>query len=272
MHVQREKKDLIVPVRLDLKSTFTFACEKEMACYTRCCKDAYIMLTPCDIIRMKQRLGLSSDEFLHIYTTLGHIEKTDLPIPVIKMLEDDEKSCPFLEEPGCGIYEDRPLTCRYYPLSAGMFHDRDLSSDEPFFALIKEGHCLGHDLGRELTVDEWRKDQGIIPYDEANFGWTELILKRKSLGPFVTIPEKTLQMFFMGCYNIDRFRRFVFDSLFLNVYIVPEERKKKISEDDMAMLEFAVDWLKTTLLGEQKLEIREQVAEKDPVEVEAQAD
>ena len=269
MHVQKEKKDLIAPVQMDINSTFTFACEKEMACYTQCCKDAHIMLTPCDIIRMKQRLGLSSDEFLQIYTTLGHIEKTDLPIPVMKMLEDEEKTCPFLDESGCGIYEDRPLTCRYYPLSTGMFHNRDLNSDEHFFALVKESHCLGHDLGRELTIEEWRKDQGIIPYDEANFGWTEMILKRKSLGPFVTIPEKTLQMFFMGCYNVDRFRRFVFDSLFLNVYIVSEERKKKVSEDDLAMLGLAVDWLKTTLMGEGKLEIREQVAETDPVEVEA---
>jgi len=76
-------------------------------------------------------------------------------------------------------------------------------------------------------------------------------------------------MFFMGCYSVDRFRRFVFDSLFLNVYIVSEERKKKISGDDLAMLGLAIDWLKTTLLGEGKLEIREQVAETDPVEVEA---
>jgi hypothetical protein len=35
------------------------------------------------------------------------------------------------------------------------------------------------------------------------------------------------------------------------------------------MLGLAVDWLKTTLMGEGKLEIREQVAETDPVEVEA---
>ena len=31
-------------------------------------------------------------------------------------------------------------------------------------SLVKESHCLGYDLGRELTIEEWRKDQGIIPY------------------------------------------------------------------------------------------------------------
>lgn len=259
----QKRKDLIVPVQLDLNSTFTFACNQKMDCYTQCCKNAYIMLTPCDIIRMKRRLGLSSDEFLQIYTSLGHIEKTDLPVPVMKMLENEQKACPFLAESGCIIYEDRPLTCRYYPLSAGMFHNSHSHSEQHFFALVKEEHCLGHNSDRELTVSEWREEQGIIPYDEANLGWTELILKRKSLGPFVNIPEKTLQMFFMGCYNVDQFRRFVFDSMFLNVYNVSEERKQKISEDDVALLDFAFDWLKTTLLGEGKLKIKEQLADTD---------
>ena len=65
----------------------------------------------------------------------------------------------------------------------------------------------------------------------------------------------------MGCYNIDGFRRFVFNSIFLKLYIVPEERVKKISEDDKEMLYLAIDWLKTTLLGEGRLKVREQVAE-----------
>ena len=266
MDAPKDKKNVIVPIRLDLDSTFTFVCKREMPCFTRCCKDAHVTLTPFDIIRMKHRLGISSDEFLYSYTTLGHIEKTELPVPIIKMREDEVKSCPFLEDSGCSIYEDRPLTCRYYPIGAGMFHHQDLAANKRFFALVKEDYCLGHELGKEITVNDWRKDQGIIPYDEANLGWSELILKRKSLGPFVKIPEKTLQMFFMGCYNIDRFRRFVFDSPFLNVYIVSEERVKKISEDDLAMLEFAIDWLKTTLLGENRLKIREQVDKAEAVE------
>ena len=246
---------------MNLDSTFSFTCERGMACFTRCCKDAHIILTPYDIIRMKQKLDISSDEFLSLYTRLGQIEKTELPAPVMKMREDHEKSCPFLIESGCCIYEDRPSTCRYYPIGAGKFHNRDAGSDEIFFALIKEDYCLGHGMGTEITVREWRKDQGLIPYDEINAGWTDLILKRKSLGPFAKIPDKTLQMFFMGCYNIDGFRRFVFNSIFLKLYIVPEERVKKISEDDKEMLDLAIDWLKTTLLGEGRLKVREQVAE-----------
>ncbi len=266
MDAPKNKKNIIVPVELGLDSTFTFACTREMPCFTRCCKNAHVTLTPFDIIRMKHRLGMSSDEFLYKYTTLGHIDKTELPVPIIKMQENGENTCPFLGDSGCSIYEDRPLTCRYYPIATGIFHDKDLAANKRFFALIKEDYCLGHKLGKEITIKEWRNSQGIIPYDKANIGWSELILKRKSLWPSIKIPEKSLQIFFMGCYNIDRFRRFVFDSPFLNVYIVSEERVKKISEDDLAMLDFAMDWLKTTLLGENRLKMREQVDEAEAIE------
>jgi hypothetical protein len=247
----------IVPVKFDLDSNFTFLCEKDVACFTKCCRNISIMLTPYDILRIKKALGLASDEFLFLYTTPGLIAGTELPVPVLKIMDEKTGACPFLTERGCSIYDVRPLTCRYYPLGAGIFHNRDVASDERFFAMIKEPHCLGHSLGREWVVKEWLENQGINQYEEANAGWIELILKRKSLGPFVDIPEKTLQMFFMACYNIDAFRRFVFDSRFLDIYVVSEERKLEIAEDDMAALGFGVEWLGATLLGLGNLHIRQ---------------
>ncbi len=267
MFAPKDKKELIVPVRLDLDSTFNFACDKDMACFTKCCRDAHIILTPCDVIRMKNRLDLSSDEFLAIYTTLGHIQQTELPVPVLKMLDDEEKRCPFLGEDGCNIYDDRPVTCRYYPIGSGIFHNKDEESDERFFALIKEPQCMGHDMGQDWTIAQWRENQGLETYDKVNEGWVELVLKRKSLGPFVNIADATLQMFFMACYNLDSFRRFVFKSRFLDVFIVPEDRLDAMKEDDVALLNFAIEWLKKTLLGEGDLQIKEQVAQADSVEV-----
>jgi len=217
------------------------------------------MITPYDVICMKNHLGISSDEFLREYTTLGNIAGSELPVPVIKLLEGKEKSCPFLGESGCTIYEARPVSCRYYPIGAGLFHNKDAKMDENFFAFIKEDYCLGHDMGEEMTVQQWRENQGVIPYDEVNSTWTEIILKRKSMGPFINLPEKTLQMFFMGCYNIDSFRRFIFNSKFLEIYIIPDERAEQIKEDDVALLYLAYDWLKSTLYGEGLLEIKEMV-------------
>ena len=69
----------ITPQQLGLQSKFRFECHKRVRCFTACCRGINIILTPYDIIRLKNRLGLSSDEFLAIYTTPQLLEKTDLP-------------------------------------------------------------------------------------------------------------------------------------------------------------------------------------------------
>ncbi len=50
--------------RLKLDEDFTFACHKGLECYTSCCRDVTIMLTPYDVLRMKKALGLTSNQFL----------------------------------------------------------------------------------------------------------------------------------------------------------------------------------------------------------------
>lgn len=258
MYAPKDASNPVIPVRLDSQSPMCFSCERDLACFTSCCHNINILLTPADIIRLKQRLELPSDEFLAIYTIPTLIEGTELPIPMLRPLEEDNFACPFVREEGCIVYEDRPLHCRYYPLGSGIFHNRDESEDERFYALIKEPTCLGHDIGDEITVQEWIEGQGIDVYDEINAGWVELILRRKSLGPFIELPEKTLQMFFMVCYNLDNFRRFVFNSRFLSVYIVDAQTQERIKNDDVALLAFGINWLKSTFFGEDKMTLRKE--------------
>lgn len=267
MNNTQSPQNNIVPVRLELDSKICFHCDKDIACFTQCCHNNPVMLTPCDIIRLKNRLKASSQEFLYAFTTVSTIEGTELPIPVLKPVEEERGRCPLLGEAGCSVYEDRPIACRYYPVGAGLFHNSDAEDNERFFALVKEAHCHGHGLGTEMTIREWRDDQGIPEYDKVNSRWTEVVLKRKSLGPFVNIPEKTLKMFFMGSYNLDSFRDFVFDTPFLSIYDIEDERVEKIREDDVALFDFAVDWMMSTLYGAGLLKIREQTAPMESVEV-----
>ena len=67
----------IDPVRLGPDSKFQFKCHKDVSCFTKCCRGIDIMLTPYDVILLKERLGLPSEEFLAIYTELKLLEKTD---------------------------------------------------------------------------------------------------------------------------------------------------------------------------------------------------
>ncbi len=267
MFAPKDTEKPIVPVRLNLDSTFCFSCDRDLACFTRCCHNNNTYLTPYDVIRIKQRLNMPSDELLLRFTVPGKVEASDLPVPVVKLNPEKNNACPFLGEDGCSIYEDRPVACRYYPIAAGLFHNADIEDNERFYALVKEGYCLGHDLGQEITIAEWREQQGIPEYDKYNKDWVEIILRRKSLGPFVTIPEKTLDMFFMASYNLDAFRRFVLYSPFLNIYEIPEDRLEKIKTDDIELLKLGNDWLLTILFGAGILKIIEHVVSDDAIEV-----
>ena len=46
----------VEPVRLDPESQFKFKCHPGIECFTQCCRDINIILTPYDIIRLKNKL------------------------------------------------------------------------------------------------------------------------------------------------------------------------------------------------------------------------
>ena len=54
-------------------------------------------------------------------------------------------------------------------------------------------------------------------------------------------------MFFLVSYNIDKFKKFIFESSFLDRYKIADETVEKIREDEIARLEFGINWLKSLL-------------------------
>ena len=46
------------------QDTFRFSCSPVVVCFNECCRDLNQFLTPYDILRLKNHLGLSSGEFL----------------------------------------------------------------------------------------------------------------------------------------------------------------------------------------------------------------
>ncbi len=246
------KKSEILPVQLGYDSRFRFRCHKGISCFTKCCRGIDIMLTPYDILTLRKRLELSSEEFLAIYTELKLLQKADLPIVTMKLLDDEQKSCPFVrDEEGCIIYKDRPTTCRYYPLGMGSLsytgHSNDAEDDadenDAFFFMVKEDHCLGFEEEKEWTVADWREDQGVDIRDEVNAGWTDLIVRKKSVPMTIKLSEQSKQMFFLACYNIDKFREFVFKSSFLDRYEIEPAKIEQIKNDEIKLLQFGFEWI-----------------------------
>ncbi len=243
------------PTKYALKDKFKFRCHQGVSCFTDCCRGINIILTPYDIVRLKNRLGLPSDQFLAIYTEPRLLEKTDLPVVTLKLLDDERQSCPFVREDGCIVYKDRPTTCRYYPLGvASLTHkEEDLPPDsEGFFFFINEPHCRGFEEPTEWSVATWREDQGVDIHDEINAEWTDLVVRKRSFPPNIRLTEDAKKMFFMASYDIDRFRRFVFESTFLERFPVDEATRQAIANDEIELLKFAFRWLKTILFKGQK--------------------
>ncbi len=244
----------IIPVRLGLDSTFDFQCHKGVKCFTKCCRGINIILTPYDIIRLKNRLCLSSEEFLAIYTVPRIWEKTDLPVVTLKLLDDDLESCPFVKDSGCIVYEDRPTTCRYYPIGSASLSHKEGADAEGFYFFVNEPHCLGFEEEKSWTVREWRKDQGVDVHDEINIRWTDLIVRKRSFPSNIKLTDKSKELFFMVSYNIDKFKRFVFESAFLDRFEVDEETVEKIKSDEIALLKFGLKWLEGILFQDKNLD------------------
>ncbi|SDP67738.1 YkgJ family cysteine cluster protein [Desulforhopalus singaporensis] len=255
----------IEPKKLTLDSRIKFRCHPGVKCFTACCGGIKIILTPYDILQLTRRLGMPAHEFLHQYTTPVYLEKTDMPGVAIKLREEDNK-CPFVTPEGCTVYSDRPTACRYYPVGMADFHEggsRDASGkentpeEEKFFFLVKEDHCKGFEEDKEWTVREWRADQGVDVRDEMNKEWLRLVMRRKSFGHQATLSEQAKRMFFMASTDLNTFRRFIFESSFLETYEIEEEVLEKIKEDDVELMLFSFKYLAATLFGAQFLKIRD---------------
>jgi Fe-S-cluster containining protein len=251
-----DKVAKIEPVQLGLKSRFKFKCHPKVKCFTHCCRGINIILTPYDIIRLKNRLGVSSEQFLAIYTTPQILEKTDLAVVTLKLMDDDQQSCPFVRDDGCLVYSDRPTTCRYYPLGVATLSHKEATAEEGFFFFVNEPHCLGFEEDQEWDIAQWRQDQGVDRHDEINAEWTELLVRKRSFPANIKITEQGKRMFFMASYNIDTFRQFVFESSFLERYEIDPLTVAQIKSDEIALLKFGMRWLKWLLFKEGAFKLR----------------
>jgi len=245
--------------RLGSEDSFSFQCLQSLECFTQCCNDVTIVLTPYDILRMKHALKMDSSSFLEQYTLSPFSKDQKIPAVIIKM-DKETKSCPFVSpKDGCGIYANRPWACRMYPL--GMAEpDNPTPEDRSFHFLLKEDICLGHNVEHPIKVSEWITEQGIEEYDVYGAPFKEFMLHSFWNGEETLKPEQ-IDMYYMACYDLDRFRRFIFETHFLQKFNVDEERIEAIRKKDLELSDFAMQWLTFSLFKEQTMKIKRSVIE-----------
>ncbi len=252
-----EKTAGIDPVKYGPDSKFKFQCHKGLKCYTKCCREINITLTPYDIIRLKNRLQLPAEDFLAIYTAPQLLEKTDLPVITLKLLDDELKSCPFVRDDGCMIYTDRPTACRYYPVGTASLSHKEGADGDDFYFFVNEPHCLGFEEEKIWTIRDWRIDQGVDIHDEINAEWTDLIVRKRSFPPNIKLTDHSKKMFFLASYNIEGFRNFVFESSFLDRYDIDKNTVEKIKDNEIELLKFGMKWLKSILFQDKNFKTKD---------------
>ncbi len=252
----------VVPEMSDGSKQIQFQCRKGISCWNACCSNIDISLTPYDIVRLKQRLDISSGELLQKYTVPYELEPGGIAGVKLRPVENG-RACQFMQPEGCGVYEDRPTACRYYPVALLSMRKQDEYTDTSSYALVKEDHCKGHFEPRNLSIDEYRAEQGVAEYDELARGWRQLILKKKSSGPSIGKPTKrSLQLFFMVCYDTDRFREFIVSQGFTELYDIPAEEMTKLLTNDTELMLFGFRFLKQVLFGENSIAMHQETAAK----------
>jgi Fe-S-cluster containining protein len=258
-HEQLQERVLQEYPRLGPDDTFRFACHPGVSCYNKCCGDVNIFLSPYDVLRLKRRLGMTSTEFLEQYTLLPVHKEMRTPAVVLRLNDNEAKSCQFLTDQGCGVYTDRPWPCRMYPL--GLAAQRDTPDGwrgDRFYFLLEEQGCQGFGEPKEWTIREWIDDQGIDEYDEWGEAYKELTLHQFFEDGGVLSPKK-MHMLYTACYDLDKFREFVFESTLLQRFDVDEDLVEEIRYDDEALLRFAFLWLRFSLFGDATVKVQPHV-------------
>jgi Fe-S-cluster containining protein len=245
--------------RLTEGELFTFGCHRELSCFTRCCADVNIMLTPLDVLRLSRRLNMTTTAFLDTHAMTPITKELQLPVVMLKMSDDPQKKCSFVGEEGCTVYEDRPWSCRMYPVGMAIPPARAGEEPEPVYFLFEDDFCEGRSVQKEWTVESWKESEGITRQEELEAGFREIVSHPWFIGGR-QLDLRRIEMFHMGCYDLDRFRRFVFESSFLERFELEDELVERIRTDDEALLRLAFRWLRFALFAEPTLKARESEA------------
>ncbi|RJO70478.1 MAG: YkgJ family cysteine cluster protein [Myxococcales bacterium] len=249
--------------KLTLNDTMTFSCHPGVPCFGNCCADVNILLTPYCVLRLKRGLKISSEEFVSKYAMSPPIsEQNRIPLVFLRMSDNEKKTCPFLTEKGCGVYEDRPWACRMYPLGVASQKTATNPYGEQFYYLIHEPQrCKGHGIGEAKTLAEYVVEQGVPDYDRMNDLFRELTLHPFFRTEGQMLPPQQVQMFYMACYNLDLFKRFLFNSRFFEMMEIPADMPARLREEEEELLTFAFQWLRFSLFGEGPIKVKPAVME-----------
>ncbi len=232
---------------LSLHSSFNFHCRAGLACFNQCCRTPTIILSPYDILRLKHCLGITSGEFLQRYTRPEIEERSKLPLVFMDAFRSPAGGCPFVGAAGCMVYPHRPAACRLFPITMGS--QLTEHGVEDYYFCRKLDYCQGFATDVQWTVASWKTNQGFAEYEAGRREWLQLLLRQGLKEPLQADP-RVLDLFATIAYDLDQFRRLIFESAFLHGYEVDDKTLEDLKKSNLALLKFSYRFLKAVLFPE----------------------
>lgn len=249
-YIETETSETLSDRKLEPEERFRFRCHPQIDCFNQCCRNLNLFLYPYDIVRLKKRLQITSDQFLDRYVDIVLRKTNFFPDVLLSMADNDQKTCPFLSDAGCTVYPDRPDACRTFPLEQGLYYYAQTSQTTPVYFFKPPDFCLGPHENTEWTIETWAEDQNAVVYNQMTAYWSEVkrLFQNNPWGP--DGPNGQMgKMAFMATYNIDAFRDFVFQSSLLKRFQIKKTTLKKIKKDDVTLMKFGFEWVKLIVWG-----------------------
>ncbi len=230
--------------RIEAGEIFSFACHPGVTCFTACCRQLELALTPYDILRLKRETKLDSTAFLEQYVIQEQEAEDVFPRFYLTMVDDGQASCVFVSDKGCTVYSGRPGACRAYPMGRAAIRQDDHSIDE-FFVLLKESHCHGFEEAEEQNSEKYSASQGLTLYNEFNDA-VAAVLQHTKIRQGLRLGPKQIEYFVLALYDLDSFRKQLEEGSLPG----SEKFDAATHKEDEQLLLFGVEWLRGELFGQ----------------------
>ena len=219
--------------RINAGDVFFFLCHRDIDCFTRCCRNLELVLTPYDVLRLRRATGLTSGRLHERYIIEEHGPGETFPSFFLTMVDDGRASCVFVTNAGCSIYQHRPGACRTYPLGRGATRTADGIDEQ--FVLLREPHCQGISEKTVQTVHSFMRSQDLQTYNRFNDMLTGITQHRKIREGYRPTAAQ-IEFFKLALYDLDTFRSRLKDG----GSDFPAEVDRRVFEDDEMLLEYGM--------------------------------
>ncbi len=233
---------------MEAEEKFSFNCHPDVPCFTECCRELDLALTPYDALRLKNNLDMHSGGFLEKYVIIEWDPSQLFPVCYLTMVDDGKASCVFVSGKGCSVYPDRPSSCRAYPVGRGVIKREDGSHEESY-VLLKEPHCQGFAEQQQYTPASYSTDQGLDIYNRFNDALLGLVQHPRIKNGFRPTREQ-LDQYILALYNLDSFRQEMADGRISLRRPFNALELQALAGDDEQLLLLGIRWLKQEFFDE----------------------